>query len=293
MDLSLSTLLEVSVVGAGVGWLGALVGIGGGIVLVPALVLVFDVPTHVAIATSLISVVATSAAAGSGTRGSGLANMRLGLALEIATTIGAIAGGLVSVWISATALAAIFGVVMLLTTGLMLLSNRRLAKVPPPEDKPAAKPKVLGWEDPGRLAGAYFDEHEQKMVHYRAERLSIGAGVSLIAGALSGMLGVGGGFLKVPAMSLGMRVPIRVAAATSSFMIGVTALASLFVYYAHGYVHPFLAAPIALGALGGSFVGSRHSARVPAATLRWVLSVILLFVAVQMILRAFGVRLVH
>src|SRR6202041_891910 len=120
---------------------------------------------------------------------------------------------------------------------------------------------TTGWEEPRRLAGAYFDEHARAMIHYDVVRVWAGMGVSLAAGALSGMLGVGGGFLKVPAMNLAMRVPLRVAAATSNVMIGVTAIASLFVYFARGYVHPTLVAPVVLGVVLGSLGGTVLSAR--------------------------------
>ena len=148
---------------------------------------------------------------------------------------------------------------------------------------------LKGYEMPGRLAGAYYDPHRGTMVAYEAERLEVGSGISFFAGALSGLLGVGGGFLKVPAMNLGMKVPIKVAAATSNFMIGVTAIASLFVYFARGYLHPLVAAPLAVGVVGGALVGARTSAHVSPAVLRRILAVVLLVVSVQMALNAFGV----
>jgi uncharacterized membrane protein YfcA len=296
MEIALPTLIALAALGAAAGWLGALVGIGGGVILVPALVLVLGVQTQVAVATSLVGVVATSTAAGSAYVGSGLTNMRLGMSLEVATTIGGITGGLVALYVSPSALAAIFGVVMAITSALVFFDRGSRSKDKPPtaSSTPAAtvvRPEVLGWESRAELGGAYWDEHAQAMVHYRAHGLPIGAGVSLVAGALSGMLGVGGGFLKVPAMSLGMKVPLRVAAATSNFMIGVTAIASLFVYFARGYVHPYLAAPVALGVIAGSLVGTKHSGRVPVKVLRWILSVVLIGVAIQMILRSLGVHL--
>jgi uncharacterized membrane protein YfcA len=292
MDIALAMVIELFILGAAAGWLGALVGIGGGVILVPALVLGFGVKTQVAVAASLVGVVATSTAAGSAYVGSGLTNMRLGMTLEIATTIGGITGGLVAMYVSPEVLAAVFGVVMASTSALVFFDRGGHSKdkpTPPAERK--ARPAVLGWESSAELAGAYFDEHLHEMVHYKAHRVPIGAGVSLLAGTLSGMLGVGGGFLKVPAMSLGMKVPIRVAAATSNFMIGVTAISSLFVYFARGYVQPFLAAPIAIGVVAGSLVGTRHSGKMPVKVLRWTLSVVLIGVAFQMILRAMGVHL--
>ncbi len=292
MDLSLPTLVELVVLGAAAGWLGALVGIGGGVILVPALVLAFGVKTQSAVAASLIGVAATSTAAGSAYVGSGLTNMRLGMTLEIATTIGGITGGLVAMYVSPELLAGVFGVVMAITSALVFFDRGgREKEAAPTAAQRRVRPEVLGWESRAELAGAYFDEHRHEMVHYKAHRIPVGAGVSLLAGTLSGMLGVGGGFLKVPAMSLGMKVPIRVAAATSNFMIGVTAISSLFVYFARGYVQPFLAAPIAIGVVAGSLLGTRHSGKMPVKVLRWTLSVVLIGVALEMVLRAMGVHL--
>ncbi len=148
----------------------------------------------------------------------------------------------------------------------------------------------MGWEEPGRLAGAYYDEHRGALVPYQARRLGIGAAVSLLAGVISGLLGVGGGFVKVPAMTEGMKVPIKVAAATSNFMIGVTAIASLFVYFSRGYVHPFAAAPVAVGVVLGATGGAATSSKVSPRTLRWILVAVLIVVAVQMALKAAGVN---
>ncbi len=144
--------------------------------------------------------------------------------------------------------------------------------------------------EPGHpLGGAYFDDRTDTLVRYEATRVGLGSGIAAVAGLLSGLLGVGGGFLKVPAMTLGMRVPIRVAAATSNFMIGVTAISSLVVYFARGYVHPLIAVPIALGIVVGASFGTTIAARTSPDTLRRVLAVVLVLVAVQMGLNALGI----
>ncbi len=157
-------------------------------------------------------------------------------------------------------------------------------------DPPTVKrqPRPAGWFRPTLLGGAYHDQARGVLVVYRAVRLWIGWAVSFLAGLLSGLLGVGGGFLKVPAMNLGMKVPIKVAAATSNFMIGVTAVASLFVYFARGYVLPFVAAPVAIGIAVGAYSGARSSQRVSSRTLGRILAAVLVFVAVQMGLKAAG-----
>jgi uncharacterized membrane protein YfcA len=292
VHLALSTVLALCAVGVGAGCLGAMVGIGGGVLLVPALALFFDIDLKVAIATSLVAVIATSTAAGSVYVGRGLANMRLGMTLEITTTIGGILGGILAVRVSQQALSILFAGVTLVTAGLMLRSKRDKVVGGERGASSGKDGQTLGWEEPARLAGAYFDERQKTIVHYEAVRLWAGALVALVAGALSGMLGVGGGFLKVPAMNLAMRIPLRVAAATSNVMIGVTALASFFVYFARGYVHPTLIAPIALGVVGGSFVGTVISAKASPKVLRFVLAAVLVVVAAEMVLRAKGVRVV-
>lgn len=290
MTLTALTAASLVLLGFGAGVLGALVGVGGGIVVVPTLVLVFHVGIKTAIAASLVAVVATSTAAGSVYVGRGLTNMRLAMTLEMFTTLGGIAGGFLAIWISPAALAALFGVIMGVTATLLL-------RTPDPQARKgaggAAAPRVQGDEERGHLGGSFFDPHAGRMIEYQAVRLPLGAGVSAVAGVLSGLLGVGGGFLKVPAMSLGMNIPIKVAAATSNFMIGVTATASLFVYLARGFVAPLIAAPVALGVSAGALLGTRLAARVSPWVLRRVLSVIVIIVAIQMILRAMGINLVH
>ncbi len=322
-----TTAVELLGLGIFAGWLGAVVGIGGGVVIVPALVLAFGFDTRAAVASSLVAVVATSAASGSAYTGSGQTNMRLALVLEIATTVGGLAGGIVAVLIAPKVIDGVFGAVMLVTAALMLRGRseegegaEEAAGEPAPatgavapsaagaasgglagaagpgghgaSDEAAAlvaSGERTGWEERGHLGGAYYDLGHGRLVVYRAVRLWIGWAVSFVAGLLSGLLGVGGGFLKVPAMHLGMKVPIKVAAATSNFMIGVTAVASLFVYFTRGYVLPFIAAPIALGVAVGAYVGAKSSQHFSGRALGRILAVVLVFVAVQMALKALGI----
>jgi hypothetical protein len=288
MTLTALATLGLVLLGFGAGALGAMVGVGGGIIVVPTLVLGFHVGIKTAIATSLVAVVATSTAAGSVYVGRGLTHMRLAMTLETFTTLGGIAGGFVAVWVSPSALAAMFGVIMGVTATLLLRTKDPL----PRAAGSGAGPAVLGAEQPGRLAGSYYDALAGQLIEYQAVRLPLGAAVSAAAGVISGLLGVGGGFLKVPAMALGMNVPIKVAAATSNFMIGVTAIASLFIYLERGYVSPLLAAPVALGVSVGALAGTRYAARVSGRILRRVLSVIVIAVGIEMMLRAAGITLV-
>ena len=285
--LDAATLIELVALGLFAGWLGAMVGIGGGVIVVPALVLLFGVDIKVAVATSLVAVIATSAAAVSVYAKGGMTNMRLGLTLEIATTIGAIAGSLLAVLISGDALSMVFAVLVVVTAVLMLRSTE---KDPKKGGDGEQSDGPQGWEEPGTLAGGFRDPRTGATVSYTAERLPLGAAVSLGAGMASGMLGVGGGFIKVPAMHLGMKVPTKVAAATSNFMIGVTAVTSVFIYLARGLVEPLLVAPLVLGVLGGALLGTVTSGKASPVVLRRVLSVVLLVIAVQMFLRGMGVN---
>jgi uncharacterized membrane protein YfcA len=289
LTLEPETLVLLLASGVVAGGIGAMTGIGGGLLLVPTLVLGFGVPVRVAVATSLVAVVATSNAAGSVYVDRGLTNMRLAMTLELATTLGAIAGGISAALLSERFLAGAFAAVTLLTAGSLL--KRGTAEAPSPVRTALAEAKLegRGYEERGRLAGAYLDELDGRMVDYVAGRLPVGLAVSFVAGGMSGLLGVGGGFLKVPAMHLGMGVPMKVAAATSNFMIGVTAAASLSVFYQRGFLHPLVAAPVALGVLLGALVGTRLQARSSARVLTQMLAVLLLVGAVQMSLKSLGV----
>lgn len=289
---TLAGLAGLIVLGLVAGSLGALVGIGGGILIVPVLVLVFGVDIRVAVATSLVAVVATSTAAGSVYVGEGLTNMRLGMALEVATTAGGITGGLVAALIEPRVLSGLFAGVMLVTAALMVRrsadAESAVAESTPTGDRHVA-PEPRTGETSGSLRAAYLDRSSGEVVSYAPRRICVGGAVSCVAGIVSGLLGVGGGFLKVPAMTLGMGVPVRAAAATSNFMIGVTAIASLFVYFARGFVHPAIAAPVTVGVVAGAVAGTATAERSSPMLVRIVLGVVLVAVAVQMGLQALGV----
>ncbi|MGH2557309.1 MAG: sulfite exporter TauE/SafE family protein [Actinomycetota bacterium] len=277
-------LLLLLLSGVGAGALGALLGIGGGIAIIPILVLGFEVPVHAAVAASLVAVIATSSAAGCVYVGEGLTNMRLAMTLEIATTAGAIAGGLTAAVLSETVLLLVFSAFLLLTAALLFVGREGGERRPASADSDQG-----GYELRGHLAGGFRSPRTGELVEYRARRVPLGMGASFVAGNVSGLLGVGGGFLKVPAMRLGMGVPMRVAAATSNLMIGVTAAASLVIYVERGYLHPLVAAPVALGVAAGALVGTRLSTRISGASLARLLAFILVAVSVQMLLRAIGV----
>ncbi len=283
MMLTPLSLGALALCGALAGTFGALVGVGGGVLVVPILTLAFGVDLRVATATSLVAVVATSTASGSVYVRTGLANMRLGMSLEIATSVGGVTGGLIATSLSTSVLARIFAIIMVVTAVLMLRGRRERL---PARLSVGATPTAT--DGTGSLDGSYFDEREKTLVAYHPVRLALGSAVAFVAGVLSGLLGVGGGFLKVPAMHLGMRVPLRVAAATSNFMIGVTAASSLFVYFARGDVQPLLAAPVAIGVAGGSLVGTRMARTASTTVIKYVLAAVMFAVAVQMTVKGSG-----
>jgi len=284
MDFGLSVLLAVFLVALVAGFAGSMVGVGGGIFLVPFLTLVLGLDVRMAIATSLIGVIATSSGAASVYVRDRLTNLRLGMFLEVATSLGAILGAFVAaVYLGPVVLQVVFGIVAVYAA-LFMLRTREGAR-----ERAALAPEEPGLAKTLNLSSYYFDPEDRAVYRYRVARPGAGFAVSAVAGALSGLLGVGGGFVKVPAMNLLMRVPMKVAVATSNLMIGVTAAASAFVYYSHGYVQPTLAAVVILGVFLGTLVGTRVLQRLPAAWVRAVFAVILVAVGIAMALSGLGV----
>ncbi len=286
ISLSPVEILIATILGLGTGVLGALLGTGGGVFLVPLLILGLGVPTHFAIGTSIVSVIATSSAVASANVERGTANMRLGMTLEVGTTLGAICGALVAHLLAPQALEAIFGIILLPIAVLMWRGVR--------EDNASAnavhgaKPTVTTVNTPvalGFLGGQYTDPVEGN-VAYRMLHLPWGLAISYCAGAISGLLGIGGGVMKVPALHLACGVPMKAAAATSNFMIGVTAAASVFLYYGSGEIRPVLTASVVLGVLMGSALGSYLNRYLRSSMLSRLFSVLLVLVAIQMIVRS-------
>lgn len=254
--------------GAATGLVGALLGLGGGVFLVPLLTLGMGVPIRAAIAASLISVIATASASATVNLNRGLVNMRLGLVLEVATSVGGLLGGLAASRLSQRQLFLTFGATLAVMGVLMAVRSGRRNVI-----------ADLGVA-PGRLGGR-IREGEQTYV-YRVKRMPVAMSSSLAAGALSGLLGLGGGIIKVPVLNTFCGIPIRVAAATSTFMIGVTAAASAFLYWSRGDVVLGLTAAVCLGALPGSLLGAHLSERVHARYLKLLMAGVLIVVAVRM-----------
>jgi uncharacterized membrane protein YfcA len=259
--------------GAAAGCFGALLGIGGGVFLVPFLNLVLGYSFKQAVATSLVTVIATSSAVSARTTGKQLINLRLGMLLEVATAAGGLAGGLIVVLMSDRALQILFAVV----TGaiaIVMFGRRHKRNVMLHPDA-----------EPGRLGGQYYEEESGGMVTYRVRRLPVALAVSFAAGNISSFLGIGGGILKVPALNAWCGVPLRAAAATSALMIGVTAVSAVPVYYAGGLILEHVAAATVLGVLAGSGIGFWIATHAKVKWLKLLLAAVLLAVSLSYILR--------
>lgn len=256
-----------------------MVGLGGGIFIIPVLTLFLDVPIHDAVAAGLIAVVATSTSGSITYVREGLANLRLAVTMETMLALGAMTGGLVGAMLDKEVLSAVFGAVMVAVSVYMGLRGKAAPSAP-------ADGCSLG-----RFGACYYDRGLDCLVEYPVRRLPLGMFLGLVAGNISGMLGVGGGFMTVPTLRLGMGVPTRAAVATSSLMLGVTAAAGALVYLARGAVDPVVTVPVVLGVTVGALVGSRLACRVRSSVLTIVLAVVLFAFAVQMILAAAGISL--
>jgi len=271
--VTLALALIIFGAGAVAGGLGALLGIGGGVFLVPFLNLGLHFPIAAAAAISLTTVIATSSSVSAGRSGEQLINLRLGMVLEVATAAGALLGGVTAQMLAQSTVQLLFGMV---TAAVAVVMMGRLGR-----RNVILDPSI----DPGLLGGRYHEEESGGMVTYRVKRLPIALVASFIAGNLSSLLGIGGGVIKVPALNAWCGVPLRAAAATSAFMIGVTATAGAVIYYGHGQLVPPLAAAAVLGVQLGSWSGMRLSARASARWLKLLMAFVLLIVSLLMLAR--------
>jgi len=253
------------------GFLGALTGLGGGVVIVPMLTLLFHVDIRYAIGASLVSVIATSSGAAAAYVREGYSNIRIGMFLETATTVGAIAGAAIAMHVSGSAIAIVFGIVLLYSA--FLSSRERL------EHGQHLPPTKLGTSL--RLNGSYPTMSGPQSYNVRG----VPGGFSLMfgAGVLSGLLGIGSGAVKVVAMDQAMKIPFKVSTTTSNFMIGVTAAASAGLYLHRGYIAPGAAMPVMLGVLAGSLIGARVLVKARVKVLRYVFAAVIAVLGFEMI----------
>jgi uncharacterized membrane protein YfcA len=261
------------------GLLGALTGLGGGVVIVPVLTLVFHIDIRYAIGASLVSVIATSSGAAAAYVREGFSNIRIGMFLEIATTLGALLGAYLTTRVPTHAIGIIFGVVLLYSAFASFRHHEQAAG----HNAPNALALRL------KLMGAYPGPNGPE--HYTAEAVPAGFSLMFAAGTLSGLLGIGSGAVKVLAMDQAMKLPFKVSTTTSNFMIGVTAAASAGIYLSRGYIVPGLAMPVMLGVLIGSLVGSRLLVRVQVRTLRLVFALVIVALGIEMIYNSIAGRL--
>jgi uncharacterized protein len=274
-ELSLWVLLSSLIAGL----LGSLTGLGGGVVIVPVLAILFHVDIRYAIGASLVSVIATSSGAAAAYVREGFSNIRIGMFLEIATTLGALFGAYLTARVSTPWIGMIFGLVLLYSAWASLRAKG--------DNTGATKKDPLASKL--RLQGSYPGPAGE--ITYSAQHVPAGFGIMFLAGTLSGLLGIGSGAVKVLAMDQAMKLPFKVSTTTSNFMIGVTAAASAGIYLNRGYILPGLAMPVMLGVLGGSLIGSRLLVRADVRILRLVFSVVIVLLGLEMIYSAMTGRL--
>jgi uncharacterized membrane protein YfcA len=270
--MTIDVFLLVLLAGVVTGVLGALLGIGGDIFLIPVLVVGFHLPMHQAIAASIVAVIATSSATASVYVRNGLSNIRLGMSLEVMTAIGALIGGYLANDLPGDLLRRIFAVFLVAMAGLFWWRSRPRAGA------------VVRYDPAASIQGEYHDPAENRRIAYSVRNLRAGMLVSFFAGNISGLLGVGGGIIKVPVMTMVCGVPMKASTATSNFMIGVTAVASAFLYLAHGHVNPYFTAAAILGVFAGSRAGTLLSSKIHGSTITVLFILLLLATATRMFL---------
>jgi uncharacterized membrane protein YfcA len=271
----------------GAGFLGALLGVGGGVIIVPFMVLMFHLPMKIAVATSIVSVIATSNAGGSKYVDSRITNLRVAMFLEIATTVGALSGSVLALylrdWIMLLIFAALLTYMSWASYRTRNLDDQRIASG---EFASARQDRLSQWLG---LRGSYYDQAAGKSVAYVVNGMPIGVTISYLAGLASGLLGVGGGVLKVSAMNRYMNLPMKVAVGTSKLMIGVTAAVGSILFFMAGLIHFAVVAPVALGTTTGATLGTMVMNRLRSASLKWVFALLMAYLAYGMIAKALAI----
>jgi uncharacterized protein len=271
-------LIFVGAIAAGL--LGSLVGLGGGVLIVPLLTLVFGFPIYFAIGASIISVIATSSGAAAAYVKDHMTNLRVGMFLELATTLGAICGAFLAGLLAPEILSVVFGIILLLSAAPLVF---KLGEELP---KGVKNDRLANWL---RLNSTYPDHHLHRDVPYEVTRTPVGLAMMYVAGLISGLLGIGSGTFKVLALDVAMRLPMKVSTTTSNFMIGVTAAASAGIYFSRGDIPPLIAAPVALGILIGALVGARLLAHLSNKILRVIFLAVIIVAAAEMVLHGLGI----
>ena len=262
------------------GVVGALCGLGGGVLIVPFLTLYFDVPVSFAIGASIVATIATSSGSAAGYVREGVSNIKVGTFLVLFTASGAIIGATLEHLVPARMIFLIFAIVLLVTLVPVIKKKEQNVKMPVKSDRIAERLA---------LDCSYYDESEKKDVSYKVSGVGTGSGMLFGAGLISGLLGIGAGAFNVLTMDLAMKLPTKVCTTTSNFMIGVTASASAAIYFFAGDVEPFIAGPVAIGVAIGAVVGARIMRRVKSSIVRKMFAVIVLFVGIEMLLKGIGV----
>jgi len=257
------------------GLVGSLTGLGGGVVVIPLLTLVFHVDIRYAIGAALLASIANSSGAASAYIKEGITNIRLGMFLEIATTVGAVGGAIIAVYTPTNTIAILFGAILLFSAAMTLRKKNMEA---------LTEGSTLSYKL--KLNSSYPTKYGE--VEYKLKNIGAGFSIMTLAGVLSGLLGIGSGALKVLAMDSAMHIPFKVSTTTSNFMIGVTAAASAVVYLQRGYMDPGIAFPVMLGVLGGAFTGSKLLTRMDPKVLKYIFCVAITFVAAEMIFNGYN-----
>jgi uncharacterized membrane protein YfcA len=273
------TAIEILAFSLIAGFLGSLLGLGGGIIIIPTLTLLMGIDIKYAIGASIVSVIATSSGSAIAYLKDKITNVRVGMFLEIATTTGALTGAFIAGLVSTKYLYIIFGLLLLYSAFNMF--KKRKQELPKDFESHPIALKL-------KLPGSYYDKAISEEIHYNVTGVYGGFGMMYVAGVISGLLGIGSGVFKVIAMDSFMKLPMKVSTATSNFMIGVTAAASAAIYLSRGDIDPKIAAPVALGVLIGASIGTKIMQRLKSSTLRMIFIPVLLYVSIQMIVKGVG-----
>ena len=278
-------ILQFMLIAVFAGFLGSLVGLGGGIIITPALTILFGFDIKYAIGASIVAVIATSSGSAIAFVKDHVSNMRVGMLLEVFTTAGGVVGALMAGVFSSKLLYIFFSLILLNSFYGMLKKTGLITKLKKEEEK-VENDK---YADKYKLNSTYYDKATGETLKYNVTNVPQGSLVMFGAGFASGLLGIGSGAFKVVALDTYMKLPIKVSTATSNFMMGVTATASALIYFFNGTINPVVAAPIAIGTLIGSRTGAKVMQRLDAKYIRYIFLPILLFTIINMFLKGLGV----